>query len=792
MAGDYDAQQETESEDGGVSLMMFTLESSDDMETDLESVPTSASQSQSPLHSALSLADASDATSAHTGGTVPLDTLEIEDSVDDVSNEALISLPPICDAEQAEVQLSPTGLASGNGTLFANALSGQLSNIAVVSDPSTNEGTMTPLDDQSGALQALPSSVIEQAASFDLQAGEALPEVYGAEIELSMDQETPPLHGITSTDTQQVSPDDASPSWTDIFGPGFHMLASEFSHIQDSDPTNILALDEEQGEFQEVWDHMKLTDSARNLSCDAFFAYWKQRFELGAAAYPPISDMAETFEQAKRPRRVLAKDVDSRNLSEYDFQGISWSKSLTTQQEARDVRRMTYNNYVNICNGTPGSPNSTTNVGSFGSPGYKVKFYKRSIPSSDAHFIFRETNTTIQSFVSHFQLRHSLFASSKNALFYSQRPRENYGYGACIDESRGCDAKISCFNPETSASEYVMDFTKGIDRGGGSSFRVSTLTAGHGVLVVGSFEGVYAMKPLSCNLTSKPVVGEVTNDRRDKSTNHIHNFLDRRSGLPKAVFSSNDETIRVLDCTTSRFISSHTFPYAVNCSITNPDGRLRLLVGDGCSPILANAETGEVITQLSGHTNFGFACDWAADGVTMATGHQDGQVKIWDARKLSESVTSIPMEMAGCRTLQFSPPGGGKRVLVIAEPADFVHVVDAGSFKSKQVIEFFGEIAGISMPPDGSNLYIANQDRTYGGLMEFERSWGESSQVHQVSMRQRKSGVEYGHDRFDESTDQGALFFDWLPDSDLDDDHRVLPTRSQRDSGGWKAGDLVI
>ena len=451
------------------------------------------------------------------------------------------------------------------------------------------------------------------------------------------------------------------------------------------------------------YDHDDL-DEENLLSVSFFLFHWKQMYMKQKPDYPSISSLANHRAKVQRPDKLTAEEGD-----QCDYQGIHWTRFQITKQEAREVRRMTYRNLRHL---GPREEN-------FGTKAFKANFPGAVIPSSDCYFRFNEMDMNRRPDYAHFQLRHNLSATSKNAIFYTSRPpRPDI---SVWDAWRVTHKTIVCFNPETGTESCALDVNKRFSKEDPKISKIHTLTAGNGVLVAGSYEGVYAMKSLSADFESAPVLGEIAAGA-DVSTNHIQTYLDRHSGLPRVVFDSNDRTVRILDCTTSHWVACHEYPYQVNCSVISPDGRLRLLNGDGCEPIVANAETGETLAKLPGHEDFGFACDWAADGVTMATGHQDGIVKVWDARKLNRSIQTIAMEQAGCRSLQFSPLGSGKRVLVLAEPADFVHIVDAQTFESKQTIDFFGEISGISMPPDGSKLYIANADAKYGGLMEFMRS----------------------------------------------------------------------
>ena len=105
----------------------------------------------------------------------------------------------------------------------------------------------------------------------------------------------------------------------------------------------------------------------------------------------------------------------------------------------------------------------------------------------------------------------------------------------------------------------------------------------------------------------------------------------------------------------------------------------------------------------------------------VAPGNQDGIVPIWDSRAWKQPVEVLPTELAGVRSMQFSPLGGGRPVLLMAEPADFVSVVDAQTFRSRQRFDFFGEIAGVSFTPDGSKFFVANTDEHFGGILEFDQ-----------------------------------------------------------------------
>ncbi|KAG5913152.1 hypothetical protein E4U53_004984 [Claviceps sorghi] len=306
--------------------------------------------------------------------------------------------------------------------------------------------------------------------------------------------------------------------------------------------------------------------------------------------------------------------------------------------------------------------------------------------------------------LAHFQLRSVLACPSRTFAFYPSPTGIN---------------RINTVSRQTACVMSMREFPA---MGGA----LSTLDAGCGVLVGGTFNGDYYVKSLDCDDKTKFTEGQITSDFSG-ITNHINVYLPRRSSGPVAAISSNDRGFRVMDITTEHFISQTMYPFALNCSALSPDHRLRVVVGDHSSVLITNADTGEVLQHLSGHRDYGFACDWSQDGTTVATGFQDRQVKIWDARKwcnssgISTPLCTIRSEMASVRGLRFSPLGSGRPVLVAAEEADFVNLIDAKTFSSKQTIDVFGEIGGVSFTNEGQSLSILCCDTHRGGLLQLER-----------------------------------------------------------------------
>lgn len=149
------------------------------------------------------------------------------------------------------------------------------------------------------------------------------------------------------------------------------------------------------------------------------------------------------------------------------------------------------------------------------------------------------------------------------------------------------------------------------------------------------------------------------------------------------------------------------------------------------------------LATLTGHIDYSFACAWSPDGRLLATGNQDMTTRLYDTRNLSRTLAVLPAIMGAVRSIRFSDDS---RFMAFAEPADFVHVVDLqrvpldGRPKHEwpddayrtQVVDFFGEIAGISFTPGGTGnggdgLFIGIADPKYGLVESQCRFYGVRS-----------------------------------------------------------------
>lgn len=425
---------------------------------------------------------------------------------------------------------------------------------------------------------------------------------------------------------------------------------------------------------------------SENFGLIDFLRDWSYQGRLGrgARSQPP------NYEQVWRHAQADIDEVEYSDLKgdECDVQGMDWSAMETTRQAARLRRQHTYSNYVNR----------------LGSDKWASQRERALTASNGSFFRFKRMNIRKDVTLAHFQLRSVLACPTRTHAYYPS-PR---GIARLNTTSRKSDLFMN-----------LRDFPA-------NGAVISTVDAACGVLMCGTFNGDYCLKSLDSSDKQAYTEGRITDDISG-ITNHIKIHQSRRSAGPVAAIASNDHGFRLLDLETQKFTQETMYPFALNCTALSPDRRLRAVVGDDFNVFITNADTGEIQRELTGHRDYGFACDWSDDGWTVATGFQDMAVKIWDARRwcnssgISTPLCTVRTEMAGARSLRFSPVGAGRPVLVAAEEADYINIIDAKTFRRKQVVDVFGEIGGVSFANDGHDLNVLCCDSHRGGLLQLER-----------------------------------------------------------------------
>ncbi|KAI0442229.1 WD40 repeat-like protein [Xylaria telfairii] len=372
---------------------------------------------------------------------------------------------------------------------------------------------------------------------------------------------------------------------------------------------------------------------------------------------------------------------------ECDLQGINWQHLGVDRSAARKCRAKTFRNYTNIPNSDAWSPSIPDKL----------------LTRHENYFRFRSMDLRTDVRLLHFQLRNIMGCASRTAVYYP-----------CISGT------VRRLDPTTGIVKTAMRFKTSDDA------QVSTLAAEEGMLVTGSFYGTYRYRRLETEDESCYYDGRLT-DHTSGITNHVQVNSSRSSSTPVAAFASNDYGFRMVDLTRNEIILDKMYDHALNCTALSTDKRLRVMVGDRQDVLITEAETGKILVNLRGHRDFGFACDWAPDGWTLATGNQDKSIRIWDARMLENSrgesvpVSVIRTEMAGVRSLRFSPLGSGKRLLLAAEEADVINIIDAQTFNSKQTVDVFGELAGVSFTNAGQEVVALSSDPVRGGVLCLSR-----------------------------------------------------------------------
>lgn len=436
------------------------------------------------------------------------------------------------------------------------------------------------------------------------------------------------------------------------------------------------------------WDDYVLAvdDPRRSFDFAGFLADW-QGSDLGAIQPIQVDPVAGFPVQYNESLNTIRRQDLVRGGA--DIQGLDWRMLGSDRNTALRARKL-----LRPAEDLTGGPAPELDVEN---------------DNPDAYYSFRAFTPRHVAQYSHYQLRNMVATHGRSDVFFG----------------RGTNVTQTSMASPTS-QRTIMDLSKPCNTA--SAFKVTCVASSvrsdqdSRVLIAGGFNGEFAMVSLDASSGSKPHEGTVSY-ARDGIVNHIRTFKDRISGLDRAVFSSNDCKVRVMDLQQARFVDTFEYESPLNCSASSPDGRLRALVYDGPETLITNAEKGDILFRLSVHSEYAFACDWSPCGRYVATGAEDCRAVVWDARNWRRPLQKLQCVMSCARSVHFTDDGA----LVIAENEDVVSIVETKAFDLRQDIRFFGSIAGVSVLNGGEEIVVANADRTVGGLLSFQRvsqGWG--------------------------------------------------------------------
>ncbi|CAA0840460.1 Transducin/WD40 repeat-like superfamily protein, partial [Striga hermonthica] len=365
-----------------------------------------------------------------------------------------------------------------------------------------------------------------------------------------------------------------------------------------------------------------------------------------------------------------------------DMQGIPWERLNFTRHKYRESRLKGYKNFENLSI-SHGDLEKVSQIFFF--------FFSIMI------MIFNYDLFTSQ-------LRNLVWATSKHDVYLMQ----NYSVMHWSSLLRRGKEVLNVAKPIVSSLKNPGCLAQPLSR-----VQISTMTVKENLMVAGGFQG-----ELICKYLHQPDV--VFGTKLSVDENAVTNAVDiyhNPSGSLRVMTANNDAQVQVMDTVKFACLDRFTFPWSVNNTSVSPSGQMLAVLGDNPDCLIVDAQSGKVISILKGHLDYSFASDWRPDGRILATGNQDKTCRLWDVRKLSESLAVLRGRMGAIRSIKFTSDG---QFMAMAEPADFVHVFDARSdYGLSQEIDLFGEIAGISFSPDTEALFVGISDRTYGSLLEF-------------------------------------------------------------------------
>jgi WD40 repeat protein/serine/threonine protein kinase len=211
--------------------------------------------------------------------------------------------------------------------------------------------------------------------------------------------------------------------------------------------------------------------------------------------------------------------------------------------------------------------------------------------------------------------------------------------------------------------------------------------------------------------------GTVAHDKIHTLPGHVDTVFDlafSHDGT-RIVSTSGDFTARIWDVATGKMVLGPLrHSHGISCVEWEPDGR-RLATGSVDETVrIWDANTGHEIVTLRGHVHTVNSLSWGPDG-SLASGCCDGSMKIWNSIRDQEA-NVLSGHVARVTAVSWSPDGkrlasgGDDGKVRIWQPVGGKEVLSLKSHDKDQINPQFGLIRSLAWSPEGTHLASAGLD----------------------------------------------------------------------------------